>query len=335
MVPRTSAQSRHESFVSHYQSGLIVLFKLQREKLTMAARSKTDTGLQWEVLTIKRPGLTRDLPPGKEELMWVANSSTLIWGKRDAVLVDTFLTTEQSKTLLDWVVASGKNLTTIYITHGHGDHFFGLASLLEHFPRARAVAVPEVVEAMHAHLSPAWIENFWRRLFPGEIPDRLLVAEPLEGNEFELEGQKLVAVNTGRTDTACSTCLHIPSIGLIVGGDAVYNGIHPYLGETDTQSRLEWISTLDKLEALKPKTVVAGHKVPENDDDPRIVGETRQYLRDFNRLNTATTTARELYDAMLEIYPDRVNPGSLWGAANISKKQAPNKNGQRQSVSPG
>jgi len=57
--------------------------------------------------------------------------------------------------------------------------------------------------------------------------------------------------------------------------DAVYNGIHPYLGETDTQSRLEWISTLDKLEALKPKTVVAGHKVPENDDDPRIVGETR------------------------------------------------------------
>ncbi len=278
--------------------------------------------LKWNVLTIKRPGLGRDVPPGKEELMWVANSATLICGKRDAVLVDTFLTTEQSKTLLDWVVASGKNLTTIYITHGHGDHFFGLASLLERFPRARAVAVPEVVEAMHAHLSPAWIENFWRRLFPGEIPDRLLVAEPLEGNEFELEGHKLVAVNTGRTDTARSTCLHIPSIGLIVGGDAVYNGIHPYLGETDTESRLEWISTLDKLESLKPRAVIAGHKVPENADDPRIIAETRQYIRDFNRLDAATTTARQLYDAMLEIYPDRVNPGSLWGASNAAKKQA-------------
>jgi glyoxylase-like metal-dependent hydrolase (beta-lactamase superfamily II) len=69
--------------------------------------------------------------------------------------------------------------------------------------------------------------------------------------------------------------LYVPSIGLIVGGDAVYNGIHPYLGETDTQSRLEWISTLDKLEALKSKAVVAGHKVPENDDDPPIIGETR------------------------------------------------------------
>jgi len=286
----------------------------------MIARTKTDTDLRWEVLTIKRPGLTRDLPPGREELMWVANSSTLIYGERDAILVDTFLTTEQSKTLLDWVVARGKNLAAIYITHGHGDHFFGLASLLERFPRAKALATPEIVKAMHDQLSPASVDNFWRRLFPGEIPNRLLVAEPLEGNALELEGHKLIAINAGRTDTAHSTCLHVPSIGLIVGGDVVYNGIHPYLGETDTQSRTEWISTLDKLETLNPKAVIAGHKVPENDDNPRIIAETRQYLRDFNRLNTATKTARELYDAMLEIYPDRVNPGSLWGAANAAKK---------------
>jgi glyoxylase-like metal-dependent hydrolase (beta-lactamase superfamily II) len=266
--------------------------------------------------------LSRDVPAGKEELMWVANSSTLIYAERDAVLVDTFLTTKQWQTLLDWVVAGGKNLTAIYVTHGHGDHFFRLAPLLERFPHAKAVATPEVVKAMQEHLSPAWIENFWRRLFPGEIPDRLLVAEPLENNELELEGHKLVAVNAGRTDTAHCTCLHVPSIGLIVGGDAVYNGIHPYLGETDTRSRLEWISTLDKLEGRKPQAVVAGHKVPDNDDDPRIIAETRQYLRDFNRLNMATTTARELYDAMLEIYPERVNPGSLWGAANTAKKQA-------------
>ena len=139
----------------------------------MSAAAATGNDLQWDVLTIKRPGLTRDLPPGKEDLMWVANSSTLIYGKRDAVLVDTFLTTEQSRTLLDRVVASGKNLIAIYITHGHGDHFFGLASLLERFPRARAVATPEIVQAMHEQLSPAWIEKFWRRLFPGERGRRL------------------------------------------------------------------------------------------------------------------------------------------------------------------
>jgi glyoxylase-like metal-dependent hydrolase (beta-lactamase superfamily II) len=149
-----------------------------------------------------------------------------------------------------------------------------------------------------------------------------LVAAPLGKNELELEGQKLVAVNTGRTDTAYSTSLHVPSIGLIVAGDVVYNGIHPYLVETDTQSRLEWIAALDKLEALKPRAVIAGHKIPENDDDPRNIAETRQYLRDFNRLDEATTTARQLYDAMLKLYPDRANPGSLWSGANAAKKQA-------------
>jgi glyoxylase-like metal-dependent hydrolase (beta-lactamase superfamily II) len=275
--------------------------------------------LKWNVFTSKRPGLRRDLPPGKEELMWVANSSTLIYGDHDAVLVDTFLTIEQSQALLDWVVASGKNLTAIFLTHAHGDHFFGLGALLERFPNARAFASQEVVEAMREQVSPISLENFWRKLFPGQISDHLPIADPLPENVLHLEGHKLVAVNTGKTDTAQSTCLHVPSVGLLVGGDVVYNGIHPYLAETNTESRLEWISALDKVESLNPRTVIAGHKIPQNKDEPRIIGETKQYLRDFNRLNEATASARQLYDAMLEIYPDRANPGSLWGAANLAK----------------
>lgn len=277
--------------------------------------------LKWDVVTSKRPGLSRDLPPGKEGLMWVSNSSTLIYGERDAVLVDTFLTIDQSRTLLDWVIASGKNLTAIYLTHGHGDHVFGVGSLLEHFPNAKAVATLEVIAAMREQVSPTSLEGFWRKLFPGQIPENLPVADPLPGNELHLEGHKLVVVNTGRTDTAQSTCLHVPSIGLLVAGDAVYNGIHPYLAETTTESRREWIATLDRLEALNPRSVIAGHKIPENQDDPRIIAETKQYLRDFNRLDEATATVRELYDAMLELYPNRANPGSLWGGAKAAKQQ--------------
>jgi glyoxylase-like metal-dependent hydrolase (beta-lactamase superfamily II) len=92
----------------------------------MSQINHQDTGLTYQILTSKRPGLSRGLPPGKEDLAWVANSATLISGQRDAVLVDTFLTSEQAKTLAAWVAASGKNLTAIYVTHGHGDHFFGL-----------------------------------------------------------------------------------------------------------------------------------------------------------------------------------------------------------------
>jgi len=277
------------------------------------------TALKWDVLTIKRPGLSRDIPAGLESLMWVANSATLIYGEKDAVLVDTFLTKEQSQTLLDWVIASGKKLTTIYITHGHGDHFFGLAPLLEHFPQARAVAAPAIVKAMQAHLTPAWVDGFWRKLFPGEIDDRLVVAEPLNGDEFELEGHKLMVVHTGRTDTAESTSLYVPSLELLVAGDVVYNGIHPFLGETDKQSRVEWIETLDSLAALKPAYVVAGHKVPENDDAPENIAKTKQYLLDFNRLAEETDSADELYQAMLALYPTRVNPGSLWKASQLTK----------------
>jgi glyoxylase-like metal-dependent hydrolase (beta-lactamase superfamily II) len=287
----------------------------------MNTTSATVSALTWEVLITKRSGLARDLPPGKEELRWVANSSTLIAGERDAVLVDAFLTTEHSRTLVDWVVASGKNLTAVYVTHGHGDHFFGLPLLLERFPRAKALATAEVVKAMRAQLAPEMLDGFWRKLFPGQIPEHQRVAEPLDGNELELEGHKLVAIDTGWTDTACSTSLHVPSQGLIVAGDVVYNGIHPYLAETDTQSRLKWIAALDKLEALKPTTVIAGHKKPENGDDPGDIGRTRQYLRDFNRLDETTTTARELYDAMLELHPDRANPGSLWTGAQRAKKR--------------
>lgn len=288
----------------------------------MNAVDRNNGDLKWEVLTSKRPGLSRDLPAGKEELLWVANSSTLIYGERDAVLVDTFLTIDQSQTLLDWVMASGKNLTAIYLTHGHGDHVFGVGTLLEHFPHAKAVATPEVVAGIRAQVSPTSLDDFWRKLFPGQIPEHLPVADPLPGNELELEGHKLVAVNTGRTDTAQSTCLHVPSIGLLVGGDVVYNGIHPYLAETTTESRREWIATLDRLESLNPRAVIAGHKIPENADDPCIIAETRQYLRDFNRLDEATTTVGELYNAMLELYPDRANPGSLWGGAKAAKQHA-------------
>jgi glyoxylase-like metal-dependent hydrolase (beta-lactamase superfamily II) len=277
--------------------------------------------LRYKVFTATRPGLNRDVPPGKESLMWVANSATLIYGARDAVLVDTFLTVEQSNGLADAIAASGKTLKAIYITHAHGDHFFGIKVLQDRFPNAKALATPEVVARMKLQITPEKLNGRWRKLFPNQISDVISVADPLEANEIDLEGSKLVVARVGHTDTDDSTCLHVPSIGLVVAGDAVYNGIHPFLVESNRQTRLDWIAALDKIEALKPLAVVAGHKIPSNDDSPRNVEETRRYIRDFIRLNDATKTARELYDRMLELYPDRANPGSLWSSAAAAKAE--------------
>ena len=275
--------------------------------------------LEWKLLTKKRGSSTQGLPPGKEALAWVTSTVTLIYGERDAILVDTFLSEEQSKELVEWVAESGKNLTTIYVTHAHGDHFFGLKLLLDRFPNAKAVACPAIAEGIRKQVDPVFIKTFWETRFPGLIPKELVVPDVLEGNELELEGQKLVVVQLGHTDTVNTTCLYVPSIDLVVSGDCVYNNTHPYLAECDAAAREEWLAALDKVESLHPRAVVAGHGVLDPDSDPRHIEETRKYLLDFNKSLQSAASARALYDKMLEFYPDRVNPGSLWAAANAAK----------------
>ena len=280
-----------------------------------------DSRLNWEVyVTPGIPIVTRDRPAGVSETFFQATASTLIYGIKDAVLVDAYMTTKQATALADWVASKGKNLTTIYITHGHGDHWFGAGTVLERFPNAKAVATPNVVKVMRQHASPEVLEKVWKAGFPNQIPERLVIAEELKGNVIDLEGHELVAVELGHTDTDATTCLNVPSIGLVVAGDAAYNDVHLYLAESNAQTRREWISALDTIESLKPHAVVASHKRPENDDNPRIIEETRQYIRDFDQLAATTTTAQELYDKMLELYPDRVNPGlALWLSARAVK----------------
>ena len=285
----------------------------------MAGSNDKNAPLQYSVLVTKRPGVNRDVPAGHEALAYVPNSSTLIYGKRDAVLVDTPLTIEANQALIDWIVASGKNLTTIFLTHGHGDHCFGIHMLKERFPQARAVAKASVVRYMHTEMNSPFVDDFWIARFRDQVPRVREAAEPLEGDTFELEGQKLVVFDTGYTDTYVTTGLHVPCIGLVTPGDAAYNGVHPYMAEGNPAAWLDWIAALDKIEALNPRYVVAGHKREELDDHPRIIEETRAYFRDFLRLDKETKTPLELFNKMMELHGDRANVGSLWGGATAAK----------------
>jgi glyoxylase-like metal-dependent hydrolase (beta-lactamase superfamily II) len=265
------------------------------------------------------PTAIPDLPPDLDRRWWSPITSTLISGESDAVLVDALMTVEQARHLADWVAGSGKNLTTIYVTHGHGDHWFGLSTLLERFPRARAIARPAVVAHARHQCAPEFVESFWKSRFPGQIPDRFALPEPVAGDTFELEGEEIRIIELGHTDTDDTTALHVPSIGLVVAGDAAYNDVHLYLAESSADGRKAWIAALDTLAALAPTAVVAGHKNPARPDLPEIIEQTRRYIQEFEELAASTSSSLELYHLLLETYPKRVNPGAAWGSARSAK----------------
>jgi len=276
--------------------------------------------LQWEVfVSAQIPVVTSDLPPGASEMKWSPISSTLILGKHDAVLVDTAIMIDQNQKIVDWIADRGKNLTAIYATHGHGDHFFGVNTIQNKFPKAQFVATREVIAVMRKQASVHVVDSYWKPRFPGQIDSTLVVADELKGGAIELEGEQLVSVPLGHTDTDSTTCLHVPSIGLAVCGDAVYNDVHLHLGESNAEGRKEWIAALDKIESLKPVAVIAGHKRAGASDTPNNIEETRKYIREFDRIAANSGTALELYKEMLAIYPERVNPTVLWYSAQAAK----------------
>jgi glyoxylase-like metal-dependent hydrolase (beta-lactamase superfamily II) len=243
--------------------------------------------------------------PFGEALGFDPITSTLIFGDYDAVLVDAMGTVAEAEALAEWVALHNSNLETIYITHAHFDHFYGLSILLDRFPAARAIATPDAVKAMQMSFTPV-VERLARRMFPGQVATKLIPPEPYENDTFTLEGHELRVIEQGRTDSPDSTSLYVPSIGLIAAGDVVYNQCRIYVGDTTPESRKNWIAALDRLAALNPAIVVAGHKKTGAPDSPSTIQETKRYLQDFDRLQKIATSDEELFDQMTKLYPDWV-----------------------------
>jgi glyoxylase-like metal-dependent hydrolase (beta-lactamase superfamily II) len=239
---------------------------------------------------------------------WDPITSTLIFGARDAVLVDALMTIREATVLADWIELHDRRLTTIYITHGHGDHYSGLPVLLDRFPDARVVATPGTVEQMLNGSATAHPYQAW---FPGQIADPIPLAEPLDSGHFDLEGLPLEVIETGHTDTAHSTSLYAPDLGLVVSGDVAYNHCHMYVGGTTAEGRAEWIAALDKLAALNPAAVVTGHKDPTQGNPPSVLAESRGYIEYYGELREADLTDQGVFDAMVSRYPDWVSRQQL------------------------
>jgi glyoxylase-like metal-dependent hydrolase (beta-lactamase superfamily II) len=280
--------------------------------------------LQHKILVTKQiPQSGRAPLPDGSTRMWSPITSTLIIGRRDAVLVDPPLTKTQAAEVGDWIVTSRRKLRHIYVTHGHGDHWFGAITLLQRFQDVSVLATDGTSKLMTAQNQPQFRADFWERVFPGQLPTGQVDVCIVDASGFELEGVRLLPIEVGHSDTDATTMLHVPQIGLLAAGDVVYNGVHLYLTESGGIAGIdEWLAALDIAEALNPATVIAGHKDPRAPDTPLQIQATRQYLTDARRLLESSEFAEAFYAAMLALHPDRLNPGALWGSAITLLPQA-------------
>jgi len=265
------------------------------------------------IVSASPPGAPDDVPT------WSPMSATLIYGDDDAILVDAWATYDQANALADWIETRGRRLSRVYITHGHGDHWLGLARMAERFPGVRGLATSEVLARVEFEAGPG-MAGYWEGIFPGEVPtgDDKVLPELLATDTIDLEGNELRIIRIGQADTAESTVLHVPSLRAVVTGDLAYNEVHMMTAETGNAERTRWIDNLDIVAALKPSIVVAGHKKVTNGNDPTIIAESQQYLRDFSAAVNEETTADDIVARMVVRYPDWENLRTLWYSARTA-----------------
>jgi len=229
------------------------------------------------------------------------------------VLTDPGLTTDHARALGDWVAEKDRNVTDIFITHGHGDHWFAAGLLAERFG-ARVVATAGTIAQMHASVAARPL--LWDKLYQG-IPESPVTAVTVPANRFTLGGHDLVIVEVGHTDSDDTTVLHVPDLGLVVAGDAIYNRVHMYLGQSAVGGFVPWRDAIDKVEALEPQHIVCGHQDKRLDDDAtRTIAETRQYLDDADELLRSESSAVDFFNSKVERYPDYLGRMVLWVSAS-------------------
>ncbi len=234
--------------------------------------------------------------PGEQGIFPV--SSSLVAGDKEAILIDAQFDVENGQALVDLIKQSGKKLTTVYISGGDPDFYFGLEPIKAAFPDVKVLADQHVVD--HINKTKDDKLAYWGPILGKGAPKSLTVPEVMTANHLTLEGQQ-IEVREMNTPNAY---LWVPSIKTALGGVAVYGGVHVWMADSQTKTaRTSWVEALNGLLALKPERVVPGHFLGAEPKGSDAVTFTRDYVQRFERELAQVKHSGELVERLQKAYP--------------------------------
>ena len=253
--------------------------------------------------------------PGEAAIFPVA--SVLVSGHKDAVLIDAQFSRAEALKLVELIRASGKRLTTVYVSHGDPDFYFGLDVIKAAFPDAQIVASAHTVAAMEKKAKAK--VGYWGPILKDNAPQGIVMPQVLQGDTIKLEGQSLKIASEHGVPLERSY-VWIPSIKAVVGGVVLFNELHVWTADTQTpESRQQWLATLKGIEALKPSTVVPGHFKVGAPLTVDSIAFTRDYLLRFELESAKAANSAELIATMKTLYPTVGLAGALDTSAKVAK----------------
>jgi glyoxylase-like metal-dependent hydrolase (beta-lactamase superfamily II) len=243
---------------------------------------------------------TLEVHTGRGQVGYDVNS-TLIIGERDILVIDPQFSLSEAHKLAARILETRKRLVTIYSTHAHPDHLFGLAVLKQAFPEAKIVALPATVNAAKTGW-PAR-QKFWVATYGNNIPGpEPVLPEELAAPVLTLEGEEFpITGGVQGADGPGNSFVHIRSLKAVVTGDIVFDRV--YFGVPRNEARQNWLKTIDQIAALKPAVVIPGHEGPGATRDMRSIEFMKKYIADWDVSVSRSKNAAEMRAAVLAQYP--------------------------------
>jgi glyoxylase-like metal-dependent hydrolase (beta-lactamase superfamily II) len=230
-------------------------------------------------------------------------ASVIVTGKTDAVLIDAQWTLSNAHRVVAEILETGKHLKTVYVTHAHPDHYFGLGPIAEAFPEARVIALPSVARTINKQFFGK-IEHWEEVIGVINVPRKAVNIEPLTENCFELEGHRIEIIPEVMGDLRYNTVVWIPSIKTLYGSDVLFNQAHPFTCEVTAEERQQWIRDLERLEKMGAEVVIPGHQKPGMPFDSSSFSFTSDYLIATDEELAKTKDVAGFYYAMVKHFPD-------------------------------